>query len=309
MSEMKVLPIWRSMMFVPVNVDKFVDSAHTRGADVVILDLEDSILPKDKERARTLVAAAAPKVGRSGADVVVRINRQWRLCLRDLEAVVSKDICALMLPKTESAEHVHMVAEVLDELEAERGLPQGHTKLVPMIEGAAAFFRVQKIAAAHARVVALTLGAEDFALSVGMVPEAEGLFYPKQQIVIAARAAGVLPLGFIGTVADFKDLDAFRATVRRSRRLGFMGASVIHPSQIEILNAEFRPSPEEVQQARKVVTAFEAAAGGNQGAIQVDGKMVDIPVVERCRATLARHEAIEQRTNTSLAPLAGRGPG
>ena len=296
MSETKKLPIWRSMMFVPVNVDKFVDSAHTRGADVIILDLEDSILPKDKERARTLVAAAAPKVARSGAEVVVRINRPWRLCLRDLEAVVSREICALMLPKTESADHVLMVAEVLDELEAERGLPQGHTKLVTMIESAAAFFRAQEIAASHSRVVALTLGAEDFALSVGMVPEAEGLFYPKQQIVIAARAAGVLPLGFIGTVADFKDLDAFRATARRSRRLGFTGASVIHPSQIEILNTEFRPSPEEVQQARKVVTAFEAAAGGNQGAIQVDGKMVDIPVVERARGTLARHEAIEQRT-------------
>ena len=296
MSENKKLPTWRSMMFVPVNVDKFVDSAHTRGADVIILDLEDSILPKDKERARTLVAGAAPKVARAGADVVVRINRPWRLCLRDLEAVVSKEICALMLPKTESADHVHMVAEVLDELEAERGLPRGHTQLVTMIESAAAFFRAQEIAASHSRVVALTLGAEDFALSVGMVPEAEGLFYPKQQIVIAARAAGVLPLGFIGTVADFKDLDAFRATVRRSRRLGFTGASVIHPSQIEILNAEFRPAPEEVQLARKVVAAFEAAAGGSQGAIQVDGKMVDIPVVERARGTLARHDAIEQRT-------------
>ena len=296
MTENKKLPIWRSMLFVPVNVDKFVESAHTRGADAIILDLEDSILPKDKERACTLVPAAATKVARSGADVVVRINRPWRLCLRDLEAVVSREVCALMLPKAESADHVRLVAEVLDELEAERGLPQGHTRLVPMIESASAFFRVQEIAASHARVVALTLGAEDFALSVGMVPEAEGLFYPKQQIVIAARAAGVLPLGFIGTVADFKDLDAFRATVRRSRRVGFMGASVIHPSQIEILNAEFRPSPEEVQQARKVVAAFEAAAGGSQGAIEVDGKMVDIPVVERARGTLARHEAIEQRT-------------
>ena len=296
MTENKRLPTWRSMMFVPVNVDKFVDSAHTRGADVIILDLEDSILPKDKERARTLVSGAAPKVARAGADVVVRINRPWRLCLRDLEAVVSREICALMLPKTESADHVHMVAEVLDELEEERGLPRGHTQLVPMIESASAFFRAQEIAAAHSRVVALTLGAEDFALSVGMVPEAEGLFYPKQTIVIAARAAGVLPLGFIGTVADYKDLEAFRATARRSRRLGFMGASVIHPSQIEILNAEFRPSPEEVQWARKVVAAFEAAAGGNQGAIEVDGKMVDIPVVERARGTLARHDAIEQRT-------------
>jgi citrate lyase subunit beta/citryl-CoA lyase len=295
MSENKKLPIWRSMMFVPVNVDKFVASAHTRGADVIILDLEDSILPKDKAHARTLVAAAAPIVARSGAEVVVRINRPWRLCLRDLEAVVSREICALMLPKAESADHVRMVAEVLDELEAERGLPQEHTRLVPMIESAAAFFHAREIAASHARVVALTLGAEDFALSVGMVPEAEGLFYPKQQIVIAARAAGVLPLGFIGTVADYKDLDAFRATARRSRRLGFMGASVIHPSQIAILNEEFRPSPAEVEQARKVVSAFEAAAGGNQGAIEVDGKMVDIPVVERARGTLARHDAIEQR--------------
>jgi len=292
---MTSLPVWRSMMFVPVNVDKFVDSAHTRGADVIILDLEDSILPKDKERARTLVSGAATKVARAGADVVVRINRPWRLCLRDLEAVVSREICALMLPKTESAEHVRLVAEVLDELEAERGLPQVHTRLVPMIESAGAFFRAQEIAAAHARVVALTLGAEDFALSAGMVPEAEGLFYPTQQIVIAARAAGVLPLGFIGTVADYKDLDAFRATARRSRRLGFMGAAVIHPSQIAILNAEFRPSPEEVEQARKLVAAFAAAAGGNQGAIEVDGKMVDIPVVEGARRTLARHEAIEQR--------------
>jgi len=296
MNEMRSVPIWRSMMFVPVNVDKFVDSAHKRGADAIILDLEDSILPKDKAQARSLVAAAAPKVARAGADVLVRVNRPWRLCLRDLEAVVSREVCALMLPKAESADHVRMVAEVLDELEAERGLPRGHTRIVPMIESAAAFFRVHEIAAAHARVVGLNLGAEDFALSVGMVPEAEGLFYPKQQIVIAARAAGVMPLGFIGTVADYKDLEAFRATARRSRRLGFMGASVIHPSQIEILNAEFRPSPAEVDQARKVVRAFEAAAGGNQGAIEVDGKMVDIPVVERCRATLARHEAIERRS-------------
>jgi citrate lyase subunit beta/citryl-CoA lyase len=287
------------MMFVPVNVDKFVEGAHARGADVIILDLEDSILPKDKAHARTLVAAAAPKVARSGADVLVRINRQWRLCLRDLEAIVDAKIYGLMLPKTESPEHVHLVAEVLDELEAERGLPQGHTRIIAMIESAAAFFRMREIAASHPRIVALTLGSEDFALSAGMVPEAEGLFYPKQQVVLAARAAGVLPLGFIGTVADYKDLDAFRATARRSRRIGFTGASVIHPSQIAILNEEFRPSEEEVRKARRVVTAFEDVAGGNQGAIEVDGKMVDLPIVERARRTLERHEAIERRAKTS----------
>ena len=289
------LPIWRSMMFVPVNVDKFVEGAHTRGADAIILDLEDSILPKDKERARTLVQAAAPRVARSGADVLVRINRPWRLCLRDLEALVGPGVYGLMLPKTESADHVQLVAEVLDELEAERGLPRGHTRIIAMIESAAAFFRMREIAASHPRIIALTLGSEDFALSAGMVPDAEGLFYPKQQVVLAACAAGVLPMGFIGTVADFKDLDAFRATVRRSRRLGFVCASVIHPSQIAILNEEFRPSPEEVEKARRVVAAFEVAERGNAGAIEVDGKMVDIPIVERARRTLERHEAIEKR--------------
>ena len=295
MNEKNAAPIWRSMLFVPVNVDKFVEGAHARDADVIILDLEDSILPKDKEHARTLVAAAAPRVARSGADVLVRVNRSWRLCLRDLEAIVGAQVHGLMLPKTESPEHVHMVAEVLDELEAERGLPSGHTRIVAMIEGAGPFFRMREIAAAHPRIVALTLGSEDFALSAGMVPEAEGLLYPKQQVVFAARAAGVLPLGFVGTVADYKDLDAFRATARRSRRLGFTGASVIHPAQIAILNEEFRPSADEVRIARRVVDAFEAVAGGNQGAIEVDGKMVDIPVVERARRTLERHEAIERR--------------
>jgi len=301
MSSARRLPIWRSLLFVPVNVDKFVATAHTRGADGIILDLEDSILPQDKERARTLVPAAAQEVARGGADVVVRVNRPWRLCLRDLEAVVSRDIRALMLPKTEGPEHVRLVAEVLDELEAERALLRGHTQLVPMIETAGAFFRAQDIAAADTRVVGLTLGEEDFALSVGMVPEAEGLFYPKQQIILAARAAGVLPLGFIGTVADYKDLDAFRATVRRSRRLGFTGASVIHPAQVPVLNAEFRPSQEEVQQARKILVAFEEASNLGRGAIEVDGKMVDIPVVDRARGIIERHDAIERRIK------AGRG--
>ena len=295
MTEPRRLPIWRSMLFVPVNVERFVASAPKRGADAIILDLEDSILPADKERARTLVPAAAQQVARGGADVVVRVNRPWRLCLRDLEAVVSREVRALLLPKAESGEHVQLVSEVLDELEAERGLLRGHTQLVPMIETAAAFFRMREIAAAGSRVVGLTLGAEDFALSAGMLPEAEGLFYPTQQIVLAARAAGVLPLGFIGTVADYKDLDAFRETVRRSRRLGFLGASVIHPSQVAILNAEFRPSPEDVQQARKILVAFEEAAKAGRGSIEVDGKMVDIPVVDRARGVIERHDAIERR--------------
>jgi citrate lyase subunit beta / citryl-CoA lyase len=169
------------------------------------------------------------------------------------------------------------------------------TKFVALVETASGFLRLPETARAHPRLVALSIGAEDFALSVGMLPEADGLFFPKQQMIIAARAAGILPLGFIGTVADFRDLDAFRATIRRSRRLGFAGASCIHPSQVAILNEEYRPSPDEVAQAERAVAAYDAATAAGVGAIELDGKMIDVPVIERAKHVLARHRAVLAR--------------
>ena len=118
---------------------------------------------------------------------------------------------------------------------------------------------------------------------------------PKQLCVFAARAAGIMPLGFIGTVAEFHDLDGFRATIRRSRRLGFVGASVIHPSQVPILNEEFRPSPEEVEHARRVLAAYDKALADGVGAVTVDGRMIDVPVVERARVLIEREQAIAAR--------------
>jgi citrate lyase subunit beta/citryl-CoA lyase len=295
MSEASSLPVWRSMLFVPATVPKFVARAAERDADALILDLEDSVPVAEKQRGRDGLQEAAATVGRNGADVVVRINRPWRMALRDIEAAVSPLVQALMLTKVESADHVRMIAETVDELEAERGMEPGATKLVALIETAGAFFRMAEIARAHPRLVGLTVGAEDFALAVGMLPEAEGLFYPKQQMIIAARAAGILPLGFIGTVADFRDLEAYRATIRRARRLGFAGASCIHPSQVAILNEEFRPSAEEVAQAERAVAAYDKATAAGIGAIALDGKMVDVPVVQRAKQVLARHHAVLAR--------------
>jgi len=289
------LPVWRSMLFVPVTVAKYVDRAAERGADALILDLEDSVPLAEKPRGRALLQEAAAKVARNGADVVVRINRPWRQALQDIEAAVSPQVQALMLTKVESAEHVQVIAEVVGELEAERGMQAGATKFVALVETASGFLRMAEIARSHPRLVALSVGAEDFALSVGMLPEAEGLFFPKQQMIIAARAAGIVPLGFIGTVADFRDLDAFRATIRRARRLGFAGASCIHPSQVAILNEEYRPSPDEVAQAERAVAAYDAASAAGIGAIEIDGKMIDVPVIERAKQVLARHGAILAR--------------
>ena len=122
--------------------------------------------------------------------------------------------------------------------------------------------------------------------------------------VFAARAAGIMPLGFLGTVAEFHDLGGFRETVRRSRRLGFMGASVIHPSQIAILNEEFRPSATEIDHARRVVSAYDEALAQGVGAVTVDGKMIDVPVVERAKLLLEREGAIAAREARTRA-LAG----
>jgi citrate lyase subunit beta/citryl-CoA lyase len=292
---MSTLPVWRSLLFVPVTVPKFVEGAPKRGADAIILDLEDSIPLADKERARGLVPEAARTVSIKGADVVVRVNRPWRMLVRDLEAVVGPGVAALALPKIESAEHVQAIAEIVDELELERGMARGTTKFLPMIETASGFFRTEAIAKSHSRVVALTVGAEDLALSVGMLPEAEALFYPKQHAIIAARAAGILPLGFLGTVAEFADLDAFRATIRRSRRLGFLGAACIHPNQVAILNEEYRPPAAEVDHARRMVAAYETAIADGKGAVQFEGKMIDVPVVERAKQLLEREAAIAAR--------------
>jgi citrate lyase subunit beta/citryl-CoA lyase len=300
------LPVWRSMLYVPVTARRFVEGAARRGADAIILDLEDSVAASEKARARTLVPEAAGIVSRGGADVVVRLNRPLRMTVRDLEAVIGPGVLAVALPKAESAQHVQLVAEIIDELEAERGMPIGTTRMVAMVETASAFFRIAEIARAHPRLVALNLGAEDFATSAGIQPEAEALSMPKQMAVFAARAAGIMPMGFIGSIAEFDDLDAFRQTIRRSRRFGFIGASVIHPSQIPILNEEFRPGAAEIEHARRVVTAYDKALAEGVGAVTVDGKMIDVPVVERAQLLLDRDAAIAAREMRSQA-LAGRG--
>ena len=288
-------PVWRSLLYVPTNVERFVDKAHLRGADGIILDLEDSVPPAEKEAARSGLLSAAERVGQRGADVLVRVNRPLELAVRDIEAAVSPHVGALLLPKIEGPDHVRLLAELVDGLEAERGMPVGHTLFGVMVETAAAFFKMEAIASAHPRIAALMIGGEDLALSLGMSPDRETLLYPKQQSVIAARAAGVMPLGLMGTVADYQDLDAVREDAFRSRRYGMEGASCIHPAVVPVLNQAFTPSQDEVAQARRVVEAYEISTAEGRGSIEVDGHMVDVPVVIRAQRLLDRDTAIRDR--------------
>lgn len=295
------LPVWRSLLFVPVNVRKYVDKAHTRGADGIILDLEDSIAPADKDAARTMVAEAAGICARGGADVLVRINRPLELAVRDIEAAVSPSVKALLLPKIDSASHVRLLAELVGTVEARAGMPLGSTKFFVMVETAEAFPRVFEIAAAHPRNVAITLGGEDFALATGSQPDPDVLLYPKQQVVFAACAAGILPMGVIGTVATYQDVEGYRAAIQRSRRFGFVGGSCIHPSVVPLLNEGFVPTEEELASARRIVAAFDRAKAEGRGSIEVDGKMIDIPVVERAERLIERSRRIGARSAAAPA--------
>jgi len=295
------LPVWRSLLYVPVNVEKFVEKAHTRGADVLQLDLEDAVPPAEKEKARALVENSAARVRRGGADVVVRINQPLSLAVRDLEHSVCPDVDGIAITKADSASHVKLLDELVTGLEEKRGMKAGHTKFIVMIETADAFTRIDEIPRASPRVVAMNIGGEDFALDLNAQPDDDVLLHPKQRMIIAARAAGVMPLGFIGTVADFSDWEKFRLMVRRARRFGFDGAGCIHPGQVKIVNEEYTPSEAEVAYARKVIRMDQEAAAAGRGSFQIEGKMIDIPVVVRAERLIRRYEAIKEREARTLA--------
>ena len=290
------LPLWRSMLFVPVLNEKFLAGAPSRGADCIQLDLEDAIPLARKEEARIAIASAAGRLAAQGVEVVVRINRPWRMALRDIEASVSSAVTALTLPKVPDASHIRAIGEILDEMEAEHGLAHGHTRLVAMIETAEGLLNMPAIAAASPRVVAMTVGAEDLALDMGMEPVADALYVPNVQAVAAARAAGILPIGYVGSVADYADEARYRETAEQAQRLGFAGGFCIHPKQVPILNAAFAPGAEAVSDAEALIAAYDAAEREGKGAVTYQGRMIDKPVVDRAKALLARAAAIAARS-------------
>ena len=293
---MSDLPLWRSMLFVPATAERFVAKAHTRGADAIIVDLEDAVAPSEKPRARSLVADVARTVGQAGADVLVRINRPLRMAIPDLEAASGADVDAVMIPKAESASHVRLLAEAMEDLERERGLAPGHTRIVALIETTEGIHNVREIAAASPRMAGITLGGEDFAEALGLpdvVPAT--LVAHLQQVQLAARDGGILPLGYAGGMANFSDLEAYRADLLAARALGFQGGSCIHPAQVAFLNESFAPTRDEIEKAERIVAAYDKALAEGLGAIELDGRMIDVPVANRARNVLARRDRIARR--------------
>ena len=290
-----VSPVWRSILYVPGNVPKFIDKAHERGADCVLVDLEDSVLPAQKPEARAMLPETMKTVARGGADVAVRINRPLRLAIPDIEAAVRPGLSALFITKTESVHHLRLLDEAVSELERERGMTVGSVGFGGMIEHPRALPHIHDIAEHAPRLIALMLGGEDFALETGSLPGDETLELPKRLVAFAAQAHNVPMIGILGTVADYSDSEAYKRSAERARRFGFSGGTCIHPRLVKTLNDAFTPTGDEVAHAQRLIQADAQAAAEGRGSFQVDGKMIDIPVIERARKLLARHEAIGGR--------------
>src|SRR5262245_31517414 len=283
----RLLPTWRSLLFVPVTAERFVSKAHTRGADAIILDLEDSILPTHKEAARVALPAAVPRVAQGGADVVVRINRPLDLAVADIAASVMPAVAALMLPTVIGPEHVRLLAERGTARAGARRLAIGHTRCLALIESPAALPHLFAIAA-EPRMAGMSVGGEDFATELGAVPSADSMYVFAMHGLAAARAAGILPMGSLGQLANIKDLESYRAGLKRGRALGFTTASCIHPAHVPIINEEYGATDEELDRARRLIATFDAAAAKGEGAVAFEGSMVDIPVVIRAQRLLER---------------------
>ena len=276
----------RSLLYVPVSSDRFVAKAHERGADGIILDLEDAVAPAQKVAARAKLAEAVKAVGRNGAIVFVRINADVDMIRADADAACRAGALGMFVPKVRNAHSLITLSGFLDGIE--HLCEREPMRLVPMIEDPAAVLDARSIVAATERVCALITGGEDLATSLGAEPTPEVLHFPKLMVHFAAKAAGVLSLGLMRTVADYDDLMAMEKSAREARIYGFDGASCVHPSVVPILNRAFSPSEEELDRARRLIAAYEEAEAEGRGAFAFEGKMVDEPVVQRARAVIAR---------------------
>ncbi len=209
------LPVWRSLLYVPAHVPRYVAKAEVCGADAVILDLEDGVPPEQKAQARGGLAEAIPRLARIGYDVLVRVNGPLEPMAADLRAAVLAGAAGVVLPKVRGAAHLEAIDEQLGLLEDACGAPLGQTRIIAIIETPRAFEVMSDIARASPRIAALMLGGGDFALSCDSRASAEVLRVPKQLLVIAARAAGILPLGLTGGLDVLDDLDAFERNLKR----------------------------------------------------------------------------------------------
>lgn len=292
------------MLFVPADTDRFVDKAGQRGADALILDLEDAVARPAKAAARANLAAFASRLQRSGVPVYVRVNNEPELLAPDLEAAVACGADGLLMPKVDTPEQVLQLDADLRRLEAKHGRAAGAMPVLALIESPLGLTNVVQIARSSPRLSGLLFGVEDFGAVMGMESRPEGMTGPAQTMAIAAAAAGLQPMGLPGSVAEFSDLDAYRALAVHARRIGLRGSICIHPAQVPVINEVFGGSDEEADNARRMLEVFDASIAAGKGAVAFQGRMVDEPIAARARRFLQRHDALKARRRQAAAEAA-----
>ena len=276
----------RSLLFVPAGNERFLNSALRGDADVIQIDLEDAIAPNQKEVAREHAKKDLAAIVSAGRAVSVRVNAEKSLLENDLDAIVSPGLSALTIPKVENAEMVKELDDQVTRLEENRMIPSGGIRFIAQIESARGILNVREIARSSPRLAALGIGMEDLIAEVGGKVDPDSLYFPAMQSLYAAREAGITPIGYLGSITVYKDVELFQEWIRRARNLGFEGGFCIHPNQVSILNETFRPTADEVAEALGVFDAAEKHQQGGVGAFAHNGKMVDAPVVERAKRIL-----------------------
>ena len=277
--------ILRSLLFVPAGRERMLEHAETARADALVLDLEDAVPARQKAAARALAKRWIPRLAKRTRPVFVRLNGlRSGLTRDDLMAVTAKQLAGVVLPKTESPQDLRDLDVLMREAEMAAGVRPGDVGTIALIESARAVLRCEDIARASDRLIALSVGGEDYTRDIGSPGDAEGraLQHIRAVVVQVAAAYDLLPIDTPYTAIN--DDAGLAEDARIARAIGLKGKYAIHPAQAPIINRAFTPTKDEVDQAQRIVDAYD---GARDGAISVDGRMVDAPIVDRARAVLA----------------------
>ncbi len=302
--------IRRSKLFVPVNRDKFVQKAWSRGADCIILDLEDAVAPQDKDSARKLVRDVLPVVKKGGADVQVRINRG--LEEEDLDAIIYPELTVVMIPKAESGEEIERIDEMVSQLEKERDIPEGTTQFDLIIETAIGVINAEEIAKASPRIVQTNIGQVDLSVDMGFTRKPELNFdhyvYAENKVRFAAVAAGVQPCGLgAQSHVDFTDVslgpEGMYNACKHAFYMGYRGSIVIHPAWVKAANEGYKPEAADLALARKVKIALDEGYARGEGSVKVEGRMYDVANMKDINRVIARADALEKKEAEMAAAM------
>ncbi len=280
----------RSLLFVPASSERFFAKAKESAADTLIFDLEDAVAPERKADARETMKAVLQDSDFQRFERTVRINGlDTPYFLDDVLAMVEAGVDGLVVPKTNSAENIQFVDQLVSLAEQRAGRNPGTVVLIPLFEQPEAIGNAFAIATATPRIAAIAFGHGDFSLSMGIqaAPSTAGVVLQARcQVVMAAKAAGVMPIDNV--YLDIKDIDGLNTETRQGKGLGYEGKACIHPGQVEPVNAVYTPTSEEVEYARELVAAFEQAVAEGKGAVAFRGRMIDGPIADIEKIVLDR---------------------